>query len=47
MSSISSAHQQSGDLLSPWQGLSVFCPVDRGPARPRGLAFYLLERRDA
>jgi len=41
---IARAHQQSGDLLSPWQGLGVFC---LWTALLLGLAFYLLERRDA
>ncbi len=41
---IARAHQQSGDLLSPWQGLGVFC---LWTALLLIAAAYLLERRDA
>ena len=30
-------HQQSGQLLTPWQGFGVFCALDRGAAGHRGL----------
>ena len=41
---IGRAHQQSGDLLSPWQGFGVFC---LWTAVLLVLAAYLLKRRDA
>jgi ABC-2 type transport system permease protein len=41
---IGRAHQQSGDLLSPWQGFGVFC---LWTALLLAAAAYLLERRDA
>jgi ABC-2 type transport system permease protein len=41
---IARAHQQPGDLLSPWQGLGVFC---LWTALLLAAAAYLLERRDA
>jgi ABC-type transport system involved in multi-copper enzyme maturation permease subunit len=41
---IGRSHQQSGDLLSPWQGFGVFC---LWTAVLLAAAFYFLERRDA
>ena len=41
---ISQAHQQAGDLLSPWQGFGVFCIWT---ALLLIAAAYLLRRRDA
>lgn len=41
---ISQAHQQAGNLLSPWQGLGVFCIWT---ALLLVAAAYLLRRRDA
>ena len=41
---IAQAHQRTDDLLSPWQGLGVFC---LWTALLLALATYLLKRRDA
>jgi ABC-type transport system involved in multi-copper enzyme maturation permease subunit len=41
---ITQAHQQSGDLLSPWQGFGVFCLWTVVLLCAAG---YLLQRRDA
>jgi ABC-2 type transport system permease protein len=41
---IDEAHQQSGQLLSPWQGFGVFC---LWTAVLLGVAAFLLVRRDA
>jgi ABC-2 type transport system permease protein len=41
---ITQAHQQSGDLLTPWQGFGVFC---LWTAVLLCAAGYLLQRRDA
>jgi ABC-2 type transport system permease protein len=41
---ISQAHQQSGDLLSPWEGFGVLCIWT---ALLLGAAMLLLKRRDA
>jgi ABC-type transport system involved in multi-copper enzyme maturation permease subunit len=40
---ITHAHQESGDLLSPWQGFGVFC---LWTVLLLGAATYLLKRRD-
>jgi ABC-2 type transport system permease protein len=40
---ITRAHQEAGDLLSPWQGFSVFC---LWTALLLGAAAYLLNKRD-
>jgi ABC-2 type transport system permease protein len=41
---ISHAHQNSGDLLTPWQGFGVFCIWT---VLALALSAYLLDRRDA
>jgi ABC-2 type transport system permease protein len=41
---IGQAHQGPHDLLTPWQGLGVFC---LWTAAALGAAAYLLQRRDA
>jgi ABC-type transport system involved in multi-copper enzyme maturation permease subunit len=41
---IGRAHEQPGQVLSPWQGFGVFC---LWTAVLLGLAMYLLKRRDA
>src|SRR6266516_1495096 len=41
---ITHTHEQSGDLLSPWQGFGVLCIWT---VLALAVAAYLLERRDA
>jgi ABC-type transport system involved in multi-copper enzyme maturation permease subunit len=43
-SMIAQAHQDANQVLSPWQGLGVFCAET---AILLAVAFYLLKRRDA